>query len=466
MNAIESPVHHRWARLLAICLGTLLGPLDSAVNIAFPDITASFQLELQSIRWVVIFYVATYASLMLVFGRVGDLFGHHRVFGIGLVVCIIAFIICGTARTYDLLLISRTLQGIGTAMVLSCGPALATNLFSENDRPRVLGTYAMMFGLGGAVGPSLGGLLVEVWGWPAVFWFRLPIAVAALALLAFLKMPSPPRDAGRFDLTGSAFLALATGSVLLTFSQLQSAHEQPLKFAILCAATLIMIAIFFKSSRKAPSVVLDWRAFTQLPFAWINITNVVVSFAAFAVMLFVPYFLVRISNLPVWQSGIVMAAGPLAMMAASLVGGQFARAAGSGRLALAGAISVAAATGLISLWEPSTTRVVLAASLLLHGVGLGLFQIACLEIVATTLPKTNRGVAGSLVMVMRTVGIVIAASILTIVFAGIDQNSAARGASGSFVIAFQLTFSIVAIALFVYIAISCLRPRLWMGQQS
>ena len=81
-------------------MGTLLGPLDSAVNIAFPDITASFGIDLKAIRWVVITYVATYASLMLIFGRIGDLFGYSRVFTLGLVVCVVGFAICGAANSY------------------------------------------------------------------------------------------------------------------------------------------------------------------------------------------------------------------------------------------------------------------------------------------------------------------------------------------------------------------------------
>jgi len=167
--------------LTIVLTGTLLGPLDSAVNIAFPDITTSFGIELQAIRWVVIAYVATYASLMLVFGRVGDLIGHNHVFTAGLVVCILGFAMCSVAGSYGWLLVARMLQGTGTALVLSCGPALATSLYSERWRPRILGVYAMMFGLGGALGPSLGGWLVDHWGWPAVFWFRLPSFKAGIS---------------------------------------------------------------------------------------------------------------------------------------------------------------------------------------------------------------------------------------------------------------------------------------------
>jgi len=466
MNAIETPAKQRWVRLLIIGLGTLLGPLDSAVNIAFPDITHSFQIPLQSIRWVVIAFVATYASLMLVFGRIGDLFGHHRVFGIGLAICIVSFFLCSFATAFEWLLVCRFFQGVGTAMVLSCGPALATNLFSEEVRPRVLGGYAMMFGLGGAIGPTLGGFLVDIWGWPAVFWFRLPIALIALVLFFVVRLPSPARASGSFDMAGAMLLTAATGLLLLTFSQLQLAGTQPVFIMGLCATTIIAIIAFVRRCRRSETPVIDLNVFGNVAFAWINMTNVIVNLVAFAVMLFVPYFLVRVSDLPLWLGGLVMATGPLGMMAAANLGGRMAPRLGANRLAFAGACLIAMATALISRWSVASPPSMLTASLLVHGVGLGLFQVGCLEIVATVLPKTSRGVAGSLAMVMRTIGVVLAASILTIVFTGIDESTAARGVANSFVIGFQTTFFIVAIALFAYIGISCLRPSLWFGKIS
>ena len=148
------------ASFAVIGLGTLIGPLDTAVNIAFPDITGAFAIPLQSIQWVVISYVLTYASLMMIFGRLGDLFGHRRIFQIGLALSVGAFLLCATASRYEWLLVFRVAQGIGTAMVISCGPALVTSLFDDAARPRVLGAYVAIFGIGAAIGPSLGGVLV------------------------------------------------------------------------------------------------------------------------------------------------------------------------------------------------------------------------------------------------------------------------------------------------------------------
>ena len=115
--------------LLVVGLGTIAAPLDTAVNIAFPSITRAFALEVEDIRWVVIAYVLTYSSLMLIFGKLGDLLGYRRIFQLGLLVSAVGFAGCSLAPSYGLLLLGRMLQGVGIALTLSCGPALATSLF-------------------------------------------------------------------------------------------------------------------------------------------------------------------------------------------------------------------------------------------------------------------------------------------------------------------------------------------------
>ena len=157
---------------------------------------------------MVVFYVLTYTSLLLAFGKLGDLFGHKRIFMTGLAVSTIAFVLCGLAPAYQWLLLARLLQGIGASLVLSCGPALATALLPEGQRARALGAYTMMFAIASAAGPSLGGLMVQTWGWEAVFWFRAPIALAALAALPLLRPDQAKRRGGGFDLLGAILLAV------------------------------------------------------------------------------------------------------------------------------------------------------------------------------------------------------------------------------------------------------------------
>src|SRR5579862_1626886 len=204
-----------WGRVLVIGFGTAVAPLDTAVNIAFPAITRGLDLTIGDIQWVVISYVLTYTCLMLVFGRIGDMFGHVAVFRIGLLWSLVALVLCAVAPTFAMLLVCRFLQGIGAALVLSCGAALTTGLYAEERRSRVLGLYVMMLALGMTLGPWLGGALVQAFGWPAVFWFRAPIAALALVLSHGLPGPADRAPRAAFDAIGAGLLALGLGALLL-----------------------------------------------------------------------------------------------------------------------------------------------------------------------------------------------------------------------------------------------------------
>lgn len=450
-----------WARFAVIGLGTVLGPLDSAVNIAFPDITRAFDVPLQSIQWVVICYVLTYASLMLVFGRLGDLFGHQRIFQIGLGLSAVSFLLCASARQFEWLLVFRVVQGVGTAMVISCGPALATGLFNETMRPRVLGAYTMVFGVGSAIGPSLGGVLVEAWGWPAVFWFRLPIALLALPLAGSLRMAPRTRSGATFDLLGAALLTIALSTLLLTFNQIRSPDINPAILAALVVGTVITFAGFVFQERRVEAPIIKLCVFGDLDFSLVNLANTAVNLAGFSVLLLVPYFLVRATELPLSLAGGILATGPFGMIVAAQVGGHLAHRVGANRIAFLGAVLVAFGVALIGFWEAGASPSKMIAALLVHGVGLGLFQVSCLELVSAVLPRVNRGVAGSLVMVTRTIGIVLAASLLTLIFVALEKAAAETGVVNSFLVGFQSTFRYTAGFLVFFLSATCARPRLW-----
>src|SRR6478752_5481185 len=135
-----------------IGLGTAATQLDTSVNIAFPAITRGFGLAIGDIQWVVISYVLTYASLLLALGRIGDTVGHTLVFRVGLIWCAVALLLVSWSPSYGAMLVFRCLQGIGAALVLSCGAALVRSLYGEERRSRALGIYTMMMALGLMVG--------------------------------------------------------------------------------------------------------------------------------------------------------------------------------------------------------------------------------------------------------------------------------------------------------------------------
>jgi EmrB/QacA subfamily drug resistance transporter len=423
-------------RLLPVGLGTLVVPFDTAVNVAFPAITQAFGLAIPSIQWIVICYVLTYASLLLAFGRIGDILGHAVVFRVGLAVSVVGFLLCAAGPTYPLLLAARMLQGIGAALVLSCGPALATGLFDEAFRARALGFYGMVMAVGAVLGQLLGGMLVEFWGWPAVFWFRAPIAAAALLLS--LRLPATPREPQRepFDALGAGLLALGLSTLLLAVNRFRHLAED-WSALVLTTVAIAGITGFIVQQRRSPRPIIDLRVFRDLDFSLANLGNVLVNLAGFASLLLVPYYLVRAAGVPVMLAGLLMATGAGGAVLAAPVAGRLIGRLSPYVVALLGALLMAVGLFLVGSWGERPQLALILATLVTQGCGVGLFQVAYLEIVTGAIPRRDRGVAGSLAMLTRTIGVVAGATLLSLSFQAIE---AAQG----FLPAFQRTFQFAA----------------------
>ena len=440
-------------RLLVVGLGTLVVPLDTAVNVDFPHIVRRFDLPIPMIQWIVISYVLTQTSLLLSFGRIGDMLGYRRVFLFGTAWSCLAFIACALAPSYPWLLAGRVAQGIGAGLILSCGPALATSLFPETSRPRILGLYTMMFGIGGALGPSVFGLLVERFGWSAVFSFRAPIAAAAFALAWLL--PAAPRAASveKFDAAGGALLALGLSFGLLALNQLQHLTEHVWPFALCAVVCGAALTLFVRQERRCAKPIIDLGHFASRDFSEINLAHVLINIAAFSIMLLAPFYLSRISGLSVPVGGLVLAVSPFGTMLASPIAGRLAVNMPPRRLALAGTVLSGLGLAGISLAGPQPNIPLLAASMFVQGVGIGLFQVAYFDILTATLPVRDRGVAGALGMATRTIGTVTGATVLFLIFQilrgsdAVGQEAFLQGFQGTFRIAAAIPVFLVLFAL-------------------
>lgn len=431
-----------------IGLGTATAQLDTSVNIAFPAITRGFELSIGDIQWVVICYVLTYASLLLALGRIGDTIGHAVVYRAGLICSAVALLLVSCAPSYGAMLVFRCLQGIGAALVMSCGVALVTSLYGEARRSRALGIYTMMMALGWMLGPLLGGALTAIWDWPAVFWFRIPIAIGALLLLRGLPIAPLRLTSERFDILSGIALALGLVTMLMAINRVR-------EFSAVWLGLLSVVAFAafaFRQSRAARPIIA--MEILKLPgFALLNLVSVLANLAAFSVWLLVPYYLARMPGYALTEGGAILAAGAAGAALAAPIGGRLTgRLFSSERLAIAGAAIIGAGLLLLGAWTAQTPTALRVTGLIVQGIGLGLFQLAYSDIVTATLPLTERGVAGSLALLTRTLGTVTAASVFFLVFEILQAKHA-------FFEAFQQTFQLAAVLAFVAAGLLMLAPR-------
>ena len=416
--------------LLVLSAGTLAAPLDSAVNISFPSITAYFARPLEDIRWVIIGYVLTYLSLLLVFGKLGDLVGYRAVFRVGLAVAAVGFTLCSLATRFELLLLGRIIQGVGVALFLSCAPALATSLYDERHRTRVLSLYGALTAAGMAIGPLAGGVLVAKFGWTVVFWARIPLVVIALLLSGLLPARKGSGSTRELDPIGSLQLVAALCLAVLALAVPGGSVGPEGRIAMAVLALVLLAAFARRQARRAVPIIRP-ALFRDAGFSIMNIASVVVNFAAFVVVLIGPFFLIRIARLETGLAGFVLSLGAMGTVAGSWFAAPVIRRAGVRTTSLAGMVVSAAGLAAMAYWQPQTPIATMAVALIGHGIGLGLFLVAYTDLVTEKLPVADRGVAGSLTWVTRTIGIASGAAGLSAIHRTYEAAALAAGADAS-----------------------------------
>ncbi|WP_460115032.1 MFS transporter [Pseudomonas sp. H2_D02] len=179
-----SDPRQRWRALIVLCLGVLMIVLDgTVVNVALPSIKDNLQFNDTDLAWVVNAYLLTFGGFLLLGGRLGDLYGHRRLFTLGLAAFTLASLACGLAPSQSWLITARAVQGLGGAVVTAVALSLIMDLFTEpGERARAMGVYSFVCAAGGSIGVLLGGLLTDLLSWHWIFLVNLPVGLIVLAL--------------------------------------------------------------------------------------------------------------------------------------------------------------------------------------------------------------------------------------------------------------------------------------------
>ncbi len=429
---------------MVVCIGNLIGPLDGSVNVAFPAITEAFGVAITDIQWIVISYIIAQSSLTIVFGKIGDLFGHRRVFQLGMAACAIAHLLCGLATTYEALVGWRMFQGVAVGLAMACGPALATLLFPPEEKRRIISIYVLLIGVGSALGPIAGGVLIDATGWPGVFWFRVPIALLALLLSIGLPEPGVAR-AGRpkFDTAGAILLTIALACLVL-FIGMARRPDVSLGIGLaLLAGSAMATWLFVRHEARSEQPILDVRHFNDSFFSAMQFASVAIYFSCFSILLLLPYLLAVQPAHSTLSLGLTLAVFPLGTILASLATGATAMRMSAVTLMRGGLVLASIGLLLLALACIVPSIITIGATLFVTGAGLGIFQVGYADATTSAMPVADRGVAGSLVSVTRLVGFVVGAAGITWLF------EALRGVEGS-PVGIQRTFGVLGLGLFVF----------------
>jgi EmrB/QacA subfamily drug resistance transporter len=314
-----SSARGRWV-LAATVLGSGLALLDSTVvNVALPFLGRELDAGMAGLQWTINAYTLTLAGLILLGGSLGDRYGRRRVFLIGTVWFAVASALCGLAPNIEFLIAARALQGIGGALLTPGSLAIIQASFVRHDRPRAVGAWSGLGGVAAAIGPLLGGGLVQTVGWRWAFLINLPFA--ALVVLVALRHVPESRDeqaAGRFDVLGSVLAALALAGI--TYGLIEKGAPVPLLAGLALGAAFVAVEI-----RRSPDALVPVGIFRDHVFTAVNVVTLIM-YAAMGVVFFLLVVQLQVvSGFSPVAAGLAMLPTTILMMLLSAKAGEVAK---------------------------------------------------------------------------------------------------------------------------------------------
>lgn len=409
-------------------VGLFLSTLDTGIiNVAMPTLVSVFHSTVSGIAWTVTLYTLALTGTIIIFGRLSDRYGHVKVYVWGLVVFALSSTFCGFSHSSTELILFRTMQGIGAAMLQATSAAIITTMIPRARQGAALGTLGVLMGLGPVLGPSVGGVLISLASWRWMFWINIPMAI--FALLGCQRMKKAVREKPkpiRPDIPGNVLLSFSVLALLESLSEWSVVGASNVMTISSFALFVILFVTFVLRESRIADPIIDLRLFRKGDF---SVSVLAVFFFGGATSLgFVipPYFLESVRHFAPWQSGFVNLSAPVGLMLLSKVSGTLMGRMGTKPLMAGGLILMVLSYGTLSQMRAGWSPFLLAALLFVYGVGSGLFVPANLAAIMGATGQESQGTIAAVQRMVQNLGI----AVDTAVAAALIRIHAGSGMAG------------------------------------
>lgn len=410
-------LNHPYLVLCVVGVGTLLNTLAaSSVNLALPVIGREMEIAVQLARWIMLSFMLAVTVLLLVAGRLSDLWTHRTMYQLGFVVFGAGSLACGLAPTLWMLVAGRVIQGAGASMIMASGPALLTTSFPGSQRGRALGMLATVTYLGLTIGPPLGGVLITMAGWRWIFYFNVPVAVVMVALGRRLLPRTRPERGSAFD--GRGALTLMVGLPLLLVAAAEGQRwgwSSTMTLSGLgLGSTLVAGFLYLEAHQKDP--LLDLALFRNSVFSGAVLSALCNYLAIFIPIIMLPFYLLEALSFSPGRAGVLLSVMPLIMSLVASPSGWLSDRVGTRWLAAGGMLVLALGLGGMSTMGAQTAEHVIAFWLGCLGLGTGVFISPNSSALMGAAPRQQQGIAAGIVALARTLGMMLGIASGTTVF--------------------------------------------------
>ncbi len=445
--------------LAIAAITSFLNPfLISSVNVALPDIEKALSLNAITLSWIITSYLLSSAVLLLPMGKFADTRGIKKVFRIGVILFSITTLLCGLSLTGNMLIILRTLQGIGGSMTMTTSSAILVSAFPPQQRGRVLGISTASVYMGLATGPFVGGIITEHLGWRYVFIISSLFGFfATIITLLYLGKDENKVDKSPIDIYGSIIYATALISLVFGSTKIPSLFG----ILLLIIGTILLIT-FVIVQRRVKFPVIDLKLFSRNKiFAFSNIAALINYSATYAIVFILSIYLQKINSLTPQGAGMILLAQPVMMAFLSPLAGRWSDRIQPRFLSSIGMALSAIGLLLFVFLTPQTSTTYIIINLIILGTGFGLFSSPNMNTIMSSVDKHQYAIASGVSSSMRVVGQIVSMTIVTFFMAWfLGKSSIMQVDDALFMKSVKWAFSSFAILAFIGIYFSMARGNL------
>jgi EmrB/QacA subfamily drug resistance transporter len=409
---------HKWLVFSLVAAGVFMSTLDSSiVNIALPVIMADFQVTMTVIEWVPMIYLLTVSSLLLTCGRLSDIRGRRLVYCGGFVIFSAGSLLCGIAAEEAWLIASRTLQGVGAAMLMACSPALVVDAFPMAERGRALGLVGMVVAAGLTTGPALGGLILQHFSWRVIFYINVPIGIGVTAAaLRILPRMKKKRHHDPLDWIGALLLVVCFSAFIIGLSHLHEWGPASGKMGLAVVLCLASAAGLVRVETRSAHPLFDPSLIRIRLFVLPLAAAMILFICLFFITFLMPFFMVHPLAFSMSRVGATMMIPFVFLFFFAPLAGTLSDRMGSRLLCTFGMALMAVALILLSRLSAQATTMDMAWRLALVGISIAVFISPNSAAAMSAVPPRHRGIASGSVATARNLGMVIGVALAGLIF--------------------------------------------------
>ena len=402
---------------------------------------------------MVTLYLLVIGSLLLIFGRLGDIYGHRIVFILGVSLTMVTSGLCALSQSAAMLIGLRFLQGLGAAMLFANSPAILTKNFPPENRGLMLGLLSTMIYIGLTLGPPISGWLSDLYSWRTIFLLKIPFGIIAIMLsIKFIPRDNTKEVNGNFDLAGAGLFMTGLSALLLALNQAYDWGWTSLLTIVLLLFSLVMLSIFILVESRKKSPMLDLKLFSNKQFTIANISSILLYTCLFIIAFLIPFYLIQGRGLAALQAGLLFSTQSFVMLFIVAASGAISDRIGMRLLTSLGMLALSAGLFSLSRLGPDTPLSDLRFYFILTGMGVGLFVSPNNSLLMGSAPKSHQGIASGMLTTSRTLGMMlgtaIAGAIFTTVQVQIGEQAIYQATRLGFFVAMFLAITGLIISLF------------------